>query len=149
MPHAFHDPAASLTTDLRLEDAGCAFIGVWCRSQDKVAGHVPPSQLHTLETIASRPDISLRDLAEQIGSTSSSASRLCDRLVAAGLLTRSADDNDRRRVALRATAAGDQLIRDLIRQRRLDLQQVMDKMTATERDQLTRGLAAFAAASQK
>ncbi|WP_067484433.1 MarR family winged helix-turn-helix transcriptional regulator [Actinomadura hibisca] len=127
-----------------LEEAGRAFVSTWCRSQQEVAGHVPPSQLHALETISARPDISVRDLAAELHAIPSSASRLCDRLVAAGLLERLPNDADRRLVALRLTVAGEELMRDVARQRRRDLAAVLDRLSAEQRARLVDGLTAFA-----
>ncbi|MFI6520635.1 MarR family winged helix-turn-helix transcriptional regulator [Spirillospora sp. NPDC050679] len=130
-----------------LEEAGRAFVATWCRSQGEVAGHVPPSQLHALEAVHARPGISVRDLAAELHAIPSSASRLCDRLVAANLLARLPSDADRRLVELRLTAQGEELMRDLTRQRRLDLEAVLDRLTAEQRDRLLEGLTAFAAQS--
>ncbi|WP_119730248.1 MarR family winged helix-turn-helix transcriptional regulator [Thermomonospora amylolytica] len=130
--------------DQSLERSGRAFIAVWCRAQEQVAGHVPPSQLRALEIVAAHPGISMRELADDLQAMPSSASRLCDRLEAAGLLTRVPVRTDRRQVSLRLTPAGDRLIRDLNRQRRRDLDAVLERMTPQERERLGQGLAAFA-----
>ncbi|GAA1535681.1 hypothetical protein GCM10009678_17660 [Actinomadura kijaniata] len=127
-----------------LEHAGRTFIAVWCRSQDRVAGHVPPTQLRTLEVIAARPHLGMRDLAAHLGMIPSSASRLCDRLVAAGLLVREPSDVDRRQVVLRATPEGEELLRDLARQRRRDLEAVLDRMPPEDGARLLAGLLSFA-----
>ncbi|MEV4253501.1 MarR family transcriptional regulator [Spirillospora sp. NPDC049652] len=129
------------------EQAGQAFITVWCRSQEQVAGHVPRSQLAALEAVAANPDLSLRALADSLGVIPSSASRLCDRLVSAGLLVRTPRDDNRRQVALRPTPTGDELLRDLSRRRQQDLEAVLNRMTAESREELLRGLAAFTEAA--
>ena len=73
------------------------------RSRHQVA--VPPTQLRVLSLISSRPETNVNRLAELLDVVPSSASRLCDRLEATGLLRRVPDPRDRREVRLVPTAA--------------------------------------------
>jgi DNA-binding MarR family transcriptional regulator len=77
----------------------------------------------------------------------STASRLCDRMVAEGLLDRSDDPADRRQLALRPTAEGSRLVNAMLNHRRRAVGRVLDRMTGQQRDQLTAGLKAFADAA--
>jgi MarR family transcriptional regulator for hemolysin len=63
-------------------------------------------QFRTLGFIDRRPGASLSNVAEHIGLTLPSASKLVDGLVSCGLATRREHADDRRRVVLGLTAAG-------------------------------------------
>jgi DNA-binding MarR family transcriptional regulator len=86
-------------------------------------------------------------LAEALDVVPSSASRLCDRLEATGLLRRVPDPRDRREVRLLLTAAAQRLLDDLHTRRRDALAAVLERMTPAARDELVRGLRAFRVAT--
>ncbi|MGI5162933.1 MarR family winged helix-turn-helix transcriptional regulator [Spirillospora sp. CA-253888] len=129
-----------------LEGAARALIAVWRRAQDAVQ-HIPPSQLRAMEAIEHRTELNLRDLARELDVIPSSASRLCDRLEAAGLLARRGSDADRRQITLRLTALGERSLHELSARRRRDLHQVLARMTPDGRDRLLHGLLEFARAA--
>jgi DNA-binding MarR family transcriptional regulator len=87
--------------------------------------------------------INLRGLAAQLGVILSSASRLCDRLVAAGVLERAPGQNDRREIALHLTADGQKLVHALRDERRRRLAAVLARMSPAGRQALVRGLTEF------
>ena len=68
-------------------------------------------QFRTLVFLGRRPGSSLSDVGRHIGVTPPSASRIVDRLVERGLVTRAADAGDRRRVTLVLTRRGAGTIR--------------------------------------
>ncbi|WP_202124356.1 helix-turn-helix domain-containing protein [Actinomadura physcomitrii] len=72
----------------------------------------------------------------------SSASRLCDRLEAAGLLIRD-PGRDRREVTVRLSADGQALLDRLRVRRRAELAGVLEAMPAPARAALLRGLSEF------
>jgi DNA-binding MarR family transcriptional regulator len=109
---------------------------------------VPPTQLRALQVVAERSTINLGGLAEALGMIASSASRLCDRLQAAGLLVRHTAVGDRRTVELALTGDGERLLERLREARRKDLAEVLDRMTELDRTALARGLRAFDAATR-
>jgi DNA-binding MarR family transcriptional regulator len=74
----------------------------------------------------------------------SSASRLCDRLVAAGLIDREPSRADRREIALTLTPHGVGLLANLRAERRRRLAAVLAGMSETSRTALLRGLREFA-----
>ena len=108
---------------------------------------VPPTQLRVLTIIAGNEQTNMTGLAEALEVLPSSASRLCDRLEAAGLLRRSPDPRDRREVRLTLTPAADRLLDELRERRRAALAQVLERMTPSDRQDLVRALAAFDAAA--
>jgi DNA-binding MarR family transcriptional regulator len=74
----------------------------------------------------------------------SSASRLCDRLVAAGLIDREPSRSDRREIALSLTPNGVRLLAELRAERRRRLAEVLAGMSEPSRVALLRGLRDFA-----
>ena len=108
---------------------------------------VPPTQLRVLTIVAGNEQTNMTGLAEALEVVLSSASRLCDRLEAAGLLRRVPDPRDRREVRLTLTAAAHRLLEDVREHRRAALAQVLEQMTPSSRQELVRALAAFDAAA--
>jgi DNA-binding MarR family transcriptional regulator len=108
---------------------------------------VPPTQLRVLTIIARNRHTNMSRLAEALEVVPSSASRLCDRLEATGLLRRVPDPRDRREVRLLLTPAARRLLEDLRDRRRLALGEVLERMTPAGRHDLVRALEAFDAAA--
>lgn len=110
---------------------------------------VPPTQLRVLAIVAAGGSINMNRLAETLQVVPSSASRLCDRLEATGLLRRAPDPRDRREVRLVLTAAAHQVLDELHLRRRKALAEVLERMTPAHRQDLLRSLSAFGAAAGK
>ena len=104
---------------------------------------VPPTQLRVLTIIAGNRHTNMSRLAEALDVVPSSASRLCDRLVAAGVLERVPGRTDRREIALHLTPAGHRMLSDLRGDRRRRLAAVLERMSPAGRQALLRGLAEF------
>jgi DNA-binding MarR family transcriptional regulator len=107
---------------------------------------VPPTQLRVLTIVAGNGHTNMNRLAEALGVVPSSASRLCDRLEATGLLRRAPDPRDRREVRLVLTPAARRMLDELRERRRTALAEVLARMTPAGRQELVRALAAFDAA---
>ncbi len=108
---------------------------------------VPPAQLRVLAILAENSQTNMSRLAETLEVVPSSASRLCDRLEATGLLRRVPDPRDRREVRLMVTPAGRRLLERLRESRREALAEVLERMPATDRQDLVRSLRSFAEAA--
>jgi DNA-binding MarR family transcriptional regulator len=108
---------------------------------------VPPAQLRVLTIIEANRHTNMSRLAEALDVVPSSASRLCDRLEATGLLRRVADPRDRREVRLVLTSSARRLLDDLRERRRDALTTVLDRMTPAARQGLVDALDAFATAA--
>jgi DNA-binding MarR family transcriptional regulator len=109
---------------------------------------VPPAQLRVLTIVAGNRHTNMSRLAEALDVVPSSASRLCDRLEATGLLRRVPDPRDRREVRLMLTPAARKLLEQLRERRRLALGEVLDRMPGTARQELVRALQSFADAAE-
>jgi DNA-binding MarR family transcriptional regulator len=110
---------------------------------------IPPTQLRVLTIVAHNRHTNMNRLAEALDVVPSSASRLCDRLEAAGLLRRVPDPRDRREVRLLLTAAARRLLDELRERRRQALAEVLERMTPATRQSLVGALQAFHAAAAR
>ncbi|HYN96200.1 MAG TPA: MarR family transcriptional regulator [Pilimelia sp.] len=106
------------------------------------------SQLRALLAIEASPGINLRRLAAGLDIILSSASRLCDRLVAAGLLEREPGRLDRREISLTLTGSGAGLLAELRVERRRMLAEALAGMSETGRAALLNGLREFTAVAE-
>jgi DNA-binding MarR family transcriptional regulator len=131
-----------------LDVAAGALLGVWDAARERAAAQLSTSQLRALMVVDQHDGINLRRLAATLGMLLSSASRLCDRLVAAGALEREPGRSDRREISLHLTEAGQALLAELRADRRERLSAVLAGMSAGGRQALLRGLWEFDAASR-
>jgi DNA-binding MarR family transcriptional regulator len=74
---------------------------------------VTGGQVSLLVAIRNRPGIGVRELAAQEGMSAPGMSKYVDRLEGAGLVARTTDERDRRRVGLRLTAEGRRVLRSV------------------------------------
>ena len=121
---------------------------VVARSLLDARASVSTPQLRVLVVLASRGPSNLTGVAAGLGVDASNASRACDQLVTAGLVSRDADPSDRRSVVLDLTDGGRVLVADLMDLRRAVFSGVLDRMTSQQRSELASGLAAFLAAAR-
>ncbi|MET7752149.1 MarR family transcriptional regulator [Micromonospora sp. NPDC005367] len=126
-----------------IDAAAEALVNVLDSTASRHQVSVSPTQLRVLSLICARSETNVNRLAELLDVVPSSASRLCDRLEATGLLRREADPRDRREVRLLPTAAGQQLLRELTERRQRAVQAVLDRMPARAQNDLLIGLMAF------
>jgi DNA-binding MarR family transcriptional regulator len=108
---------------------------------------VPPAQLRVLTIIAGSRHTNMSRLAEALDVVPSSASRLCDRLEATGLLRREPDPRDRREVRLLLTRQARRLLDELRELRREAVAEVLQRMSPVSQQELVRALSAFADAA--
>ncbi|SDK84040.1 MarR family winged helix-turn-helix transcriptional regulator [Nonomuraea jiangxiensis] len=132
-----------------IEREAAALVAVWGRSRQAFATKVSSIQLQALLTIEQHKTINLGRLAAALGAVPSSASRLCDRLEAAGLVRRSHCEEDKRELTLSLTPSGRSLVEELQQRRRDDLARVLREMPPAGRIALLRGLQAFADAADR
>lgn len=97
--------------------ASRVLVAVAARSLSDLDEEVTLTQFRSLVVLASRGPQGMAALAEALGVTPPTASRLCDRLVRKGLIRRRTDRTDRRQVRIALTEAGRQLV-DVVTQRR-------------------------------
>lgn len=124
-----------------------ALVGVLEAARLAQVPAVPPAQLRVLTIVAGNQHTNMSRLAEALDVVPSSASRLCDRLEATGLLRRVPDPRDRREVRLLLTPAARRLLTDLHDRRRDALAAVLERMSPPAREELLRALRAFQVAT--
>ncbi|WP_433791254.1 MarR family transcriptional regulator [Actinoplanes sp. CA-252034] len=124
-----------------------ALVAVLERARNAQQPTVPPAQLRVLTIVAANRHTNMSRLAEALDVVPSSASRLCDRLEATGLLRRVADPRDRREVRLLLTSASRRLLADLRERRRAALAEVLERMPVGARQDLLGALQSFETAA--
>lgn len=139
--------------NVKLQDVDAALIavdvmmGVAARSVAEVEDIVTSPQLRVLVTIATRGPQNLGEIATELGVHASNATRTSEKLVHAGLISRTEDPVDRRFVRLTLTGQGAALVDQVIGHRRKALANVLAAMKPEDRARATDGFRAFARAA--
>ncbi|WP_433301647.1 MarR family winged helix-turn-helix transcriptional regulator [Actinoplanes sp. CA-030573] len=129
-----------------IDDAAQALLFAWDQAREQVTPRLSWPQLNALLAVERAEGVNLGGLAAELNMLLSSASRLCDRLVASGMVERVPGRADRREIALYLTPSSRSLLAELRRIRRLSLSATLEKMSASGRAALLRGLTEYAAA---
>jgi DNA-binding MarR family transcriptional regulator len=137
------DPTRAAAVD----DAAQTLLATWDAARERATPRLSSPQLSALLAVEGDEGINLRTLAGRLRMILSSASRLCDRLVASGLVERVPGRLDRREIALYLTPSSRQLLADLRSSRRAMIGEVLARMSPAGRTALIHGLTEFAAAS--
>ncbi|MEU1888956.1 MarR family transcriptional regulator [Micromonospora sp. WMMD987] len=126
-----------------LDAATGALLSVWEAAREGTTSRLSSAQLRAVMVVERHDGINLRRLATLLDMLLSSASRLCDRLVAAGMLEREPGRVDRREIALHLTPEAVRLLAELRRDRRQRLADVLAEMSGEGRQALLHGLVEF------
>lgn len=129
--------------------ASRAFSAIIAASVAHAGDTVSPPQLRTLVLVATRAEVNAATIASALDIHPSSATRLCDRLVDAGLLDRTESTSDRRRVVLTLTDAGAALVDSVMDHRRDALEKILSRMSPDARRSLVPALEAFSDAAEE
>jgi len=127
--------------------ASRALVAMAARSLGAAGDEVTLAQYRALVVLASRGPQRVVDLAGYLDVTASTATRMCDRLVRKGLVHRQRLSSDRRTVRVSISAAGRDLVAAVTQRRRRDVQAIVARMSAREREQLVATLRMFADAA--
>ena len=119
-------------------------IGVATRAADEL-GQVSVVQLRALTMLRQLQPASLVQLAEGIGVTPSTTSRLVDRLVAAGLVDRRTSPESRRQIELRLSPEGEATLDRYDALRLAGMTDAVEQLPENRRDAVLEALAEFAA----
>lgn len=111
-------------------------VTLWFAAVEEVRPRLPPRQLRALRAVSRRPALNLTALAEQLHIGLPTASRLCDRLEAAGLLRRRVRPGNRREVHLEVTAEGRRCLADVAERLSLHLAVAFDDVPPAQRARL-------------
>ncbi len=129
--------------------ASRALVGVSARSLDAVEGAVTLTQFRTLVVLDGHGPSRLNQLAERLEVGASTALRMVDRLIAAGLVVRRENEQDRREVVIELTAEGRDVVRRVTVARRSAIEGVVRSMPQERRRDLVDALNSFAAAADE
>lgn len=129
--------------------AARVFSAVTAESIAQAGDTVTLPQLRVLTLAATRGALSNGQVATSLGVHISNASRLCDRLVQAGLLARRDLPGDRRQVELTITDHGSRLLETVTDHRRDVFNQVLALLSASQQAALSAALADFTHAADQ
>lgn len=145
VPHPTTDVAELVAV---IEVAAGGLTAVWAHAEEAEQALVSMPQLRALDVIGRVGTLNLNGLASELGTIASSASRLVDRLVAAGFVSREQSRATRREITLTLRPAGTALLGRLQQARRAEIAAVVATMTPAAARALARGLEAFAQAAE-
>jgi DNA-binding MarR family transcriptional regulator len=123
-------PAENEVVDALLA-ASRVFVGLAARSLAALDEDVTLPQFRTLVVLVSRGPQRVVDLAQELAVTSSTATRMCNRLVRKGLVNRQARSDDRRVAWITLTARGRDLVGDVTRRRREAIAELVSELSLT------------------
>jgi DNA-binding MarR family transcriptional regulator len=127
--------------------ASRALMGVAVRSIAAVEDEVTLVQYRALVLLTSTGQLNASDLAEALGVHPSTATRLCDRLVAKGLVHRVTSNESRREINLTVTSTGRGLVRAVTTRRRREVTRIVEQLPRDERQRLRTAFGVFAVAA--
>ncbi|WP_436985231.1 MarR family winged helix-turn-helix transcriptional regulator [Streptomyces sp. enrichment culture] len=130
----------------QITEAVESLTALWSVAAQDASLRLSAHQLRALHTLQAAPGLNLTALADRLDIGLPTASRLCDRLAAAGLLERAPHPGTRREVQLRLTAHGRHVLRDVAARRAQALTAALEAMEPPERAALSRGLRSLLAA---
>lgn len=127
--------------------AGRAMAGVAARTVAEATDDLTLPQHRTLVVLAEQGPRHLADLAQALGVSPSTATRMCDRLVRKRLITRTRDEVDRREVDLALTNSGKALVDEVSHRRKSELRKLVADVPKQERERLIEALRGVATAA--
>ncbi|MET9730505.1 MarR family transcriptional regulator [Streptomyces sp. NPDC006458] len=138
--------ADPLSLALEIADAVDGLADLWSLALQEGSLRLSPHQLRALRILEAAPGLNLTALAESMDIGLPTASRLCDRLEAAGLLERDLHPHKRREVRLNLTGRGRQVLDEVASRRSHSLAEILAAMEPAGREALGRGMRALRAA---
>jgi DNA-binding MarR family transcriptional regulator len=127
--------------------ASRAMVGIAVRSLSESGESMTLPQYRTLVVLSDGGPRRLADLADALGVSPSTATRMCDRLVRKGLITRARDELDRREVNLQVTVVGRTAVVDVINRRRSEVCALLTSIPLGTRRDLVDSLRLLSAAT--
>ncbi|MFJ8932843.1 MULTISPECIES: MarR family winged helix-turn-helix transcriptional regulator [unclassified Streptomyces] len=123
--------------------ASRVLVAVSARSLAEVEDRVTLPQFRMLVVLSSRGATKLVVLAEQLGVAPSTAMRMVDRLIAAGLADRQTNPDDRRENLLRLTDEGRRTVENVTARRRGEIASIVERLAPQQRTALVDALTDF------
>ena len=127
--------------------ASRVLVALAARSLADLDEEVTLSQYRALVVLASRGPQGVAAIADSLGVTPPTASRLCERLVRKGLVRRRTDRNDRRQVRVALTDSGHSLVDVVTSRRRQEISALLRRVAHEARQSMVAGLQRLAEAA--
>jgi DNA-binding MarR family transcriptional regulator len=118
-------------------------VAVSARSLAETAETLTLPQFRMLVALHTRGSLNVSQLADELDVQPSTAMRMIDRLVAAGMVVRGAEPGDRRTSVISLTEQGRQTVVTSTERRRAEITRIAARMPAAQRRGLVRALRAF------
>lgn len=118
-------------------------VGIAVRSLAAAQDRVTVPQFRMLVVLSAHGETKLVTMAELLGVNSSTAMRMADRLVAAGLVVREVNPHNRRESLMRLTPEGRRLVDEVTARRREEISGIVSGMTPEQCRALISAMTAF------
>lgn len=118
-------------------------VAVSARSLAEVEDRVTLPQFRMLVVLSTRGATKLVTLADLLQVAPSTAMRMIDRLIAAGLADRQTNPDNRRETLLRLTDEGRHTVEDVTARRRREIATIVERLPQVRREALVEALTAF------
>ncbi|WP_443061632.1 MarR family winged helix-turn-helix transcriptional regulator [Streptomyces sp. NBC_00414] len=123
--------------------ASRVLVAVSARSLAEVEERVTLPQVRMLVVLSTRGATKLVTLAELLQVAPSTAMRMVDRLITAGLADRQTNPGNRRETLLRLTEEGRRTVEDVTARRRAEIATIVERLTPHQRTAIVEALTAF------
>ena len=123
--------------------ASRVLVSVAARSLSGVTDKVTLPQYRALVVLAGHGPQSAGALAEALGVHSSTLTRMCDRLVSKGLITRRESPANRREIVLALTKGGNRVVTSVTERRRKEIAAIVARLPRSQREAMVGALQAF------
>lgn len=148
---AEHEPPAGDMDDVdavsrAVLTASRLLVAVSARSLAEVEERVTLPQFRMLVVLSTRGDTKLVTLADLLQVAPSTAMRMVDRLIAAGLAERHLNPDNRRETRLGLTEEGRRTVEDVMARRRAEIRGIVSRLAPEQRAALVEALNAFSEA---
>ena len=127
--------------------ASRALLGVVARSMAPALEEVTVPQFRVLVLLDTHGPQRSGTLAEQVGVHQSTFTRMVDRLVAGGWVTRGDSPHSRREVLVSLTEAGRRLVDTVTARRREEIRRILAALPAADRRRIAEAMGRFTAAA--
>ena len=124
-----------------------ALVAVSARSIAGAQGVTLPQ--YRMLVVLDQVPTNLTELSRQLDVAPSTALRMVDRLVVAGLVDREIRPDNRRETRLSLTATGRRTVRTVTARRRRDVRAIIERMPLQQRHALAQAMTAFADAAEQ
>jgi len=127
--------------------ASRALVAIAARSLSGVDEEVTLPEYRAVVLLCIRGAVTMGELATELGTSPSTATRLCDRLVAKGLIERQVRAENRREVEVAVDLGGRRLVDEVTDRRRVEIERIVANISPRERSAVVRAMRTFGQAA--